>query len=171
MVICVIYCRHLPLYLICGGASHQIQPHFPLMSPWGCTCTPCTPWLRLCSIHITHTDTHCCAKWIYPFFVFFCFKITVKPRSVLISFGLQLPKWTFHRLLMLYFVLKSKNTLNTRCHIALSSRTARWRTAHRASENVDTRLITLNMSLSNFHNLNAVKSSDGRVTSGDIFYR
>ena len=28
----VIYCHHLPFYLICGGAPHQIQPHFCLIS-------------------------------------------------------------------------------------------------------------------------------------------
>ena len=28
MVMYVIYCHQLPFYLICGGAPHQIQPHF-----------------------------------------------------------------------------------------------------------------------------------------------
>ena len=31
MVIYVIYCHRLPLYLICGGAPHQIQHHFCLI--------------------------------------------------------------------------------------------------------------------------------------------
>ena len=31
MVIYVIYCHQLPFYLICGGAPHQIQPHFCLI--------------------------------------------------------------------------------------------------------------------------------------------
>ena len=30
-VIYVIYCHQLPFYLICGGAPHQIQPHFCLI--------------------------------------------------------------------------------------------------------------------------------------------
>jgi len=32
MVICVKYCHQLPFSLICGGAPHQIQPHFCLNS-------------------------------------------------------------------------------------------------------------------------------------------
>ena len=59
MVIYVIYCHQLPLYLICGGAPHQIQPQFCLIPaknayknlflcrPGECTSTLCTPWLRL----------------------------------------------------------------------------------------------------------------------------
>jgi len=31
MIIYVIYCHHLPFYLICGGARHQIEPHFCLI--------------------------------------------------------------------------------------------------------------------------------------------
>ena len=59
MVIYVIYCHQVPLYLICGGAPHQIQPQFCLIPaknaykklflcrPGECTSTLCTPWLRL----------------------------------------------------------------------------------------------------------------------------
>ena len=59
MVICVIYCHQLPFYLICGGAPHQIQPYFCLISTKnaykffsrrsGGAPAPLHPWLRLCS--------------------------------------------------------------------------------------------------------------------------
>ena len=31
MVIYIIYCHRLPFYFVCGGAPHQIQPHFCLI--------------------------------------------------------------------------------------------------------------------------------------------
>jgi len=53
----VIYCHQLSFSLICGGAPHQIQPHFcliPTKKPrknffvaLGVHFHPCTPWLRL----------------------------------------------------------------------------------------------------------------------------
>ena len=54
VVIYVIYCHQLPFYLICGGAPHQIQPHFCLIptkmprnffsSPWEVHLHPLHPY-------------------------------------------------------------------------------------------------------------------------------